>query len=307
MSTILDALKRLEDEGQRARKPQPPSSLRGGATPRPAARKWILGLIIAILVVVGAAAWFRVNGRLNEKTLSPVSSSPTSPPVKVPSASAGDASAAAVTAPEGVGAPAPAPHAVSAPKVTRSIRSEGSLRNRRVSRQTVLPVYSKQLQAKRSTSERPGNGTQPSIPADSQDRTVIQGAFGTVSKPPLPLPAETEPSPTAVGVSEATPSLSRAGANDFQSSTDASLPQNAGLQPETDQEPSADLEPLARGNLQLQAISWSAVPKARLTIIDGQILREGQTVNGYTIIHIRSEDVVVGKAGKQWKLEYGSR
>ena len=307
MSTILDALKRLEDEGPRVRKPQPPSSLRGGATPRPAARKWALGLVIAILVVVGAAAWFRVNGRLNEKTLASVAPSSESLPDRVPSDPAENASASAATAPEGVGEPAPASHGVSAPKITRSIRREGSLRDRRVSRQTVLPVYSKQLQAKRPTSERPGNGTQSSIPVDSQGRTVINGTFGTVSKLPLPLPAETKQPLTAVGVYEAPPSRLRTGADDLQSTAEASLPPNAGLQPEADQEPYADLEPLARGNLQLQAISWSAVPKARLTIIDGQILREGQTVNGYTVIHIRSADIVVGKAGKQWKLEYGNR
>jgi hypothetical protein len=66
----------------------------------------------------------------------------------------------------------------------------------------------------------------------------------------------------------------------------------------------ADVEPLARGTLQLQAISWSDNPGTRITVIDGRILREGHSIDGYTIIAIRPEDVILAKEGKRWKLGY---
>jgi hypothetical protein len=57
--------------------------------------------------------------------------------------------------------------------------------------------------------------------------------------------------------------------------------------------------------LQLQAVSWSDIPSERVTIINGQILREGQGVDGYAVVQIRPEDVIVKNSGKLWKLSYG--
>ena len=68
----------------------------------------------------------------------------------------------------------------------------------------------------------------------------------------------------------------------------------------------ARAEVLPKDTLQLQAISWSDIPTERITIIAGQILREGQTIDGYSVIAIRPEDVILEKAGKWWKLVYGS-
>jgi hypothetical protein len=35
-------------------------------------------------------------------------------------------------------------------------------------------------------------------------------------------------------------------------------------------------------------------------------LREGHSVDGYTVIQIRPEDVILAKEGKRWKLLYDS-
>jgi hypothetical protein len=69
----------------------------------------------------------------------------------------------------------------------------------------------------------------------------------------------------------------------------------------------ASAEVLPKDTLQLQAISWSDIPGDRITIITGQILREGQAIEGYSVIEIRPDDVIVEKAGERWKLVYGSR
>jgi hypothetical protein len=73
------------------------------------------------------------------------------------------------------------------------------------------------------------------------------------------------------------------------------------------EDPHARVEVLPKDALQLQAISWSDIPSARLTIIAGSILREGQTVDGYTVVEIRPNDVITEKAGKRWKLVYGGQ
>ena len=69
-------------------------------------------------------------------------------------------------------------------------------------------------------------------------------------------------------------------------------------------DPYANTELLAKGELKLQAISWSNLATERITIIDGQILREGQTISGYAVIQIRPDHVIISKAERYWKLGY---
>jgi hypothetical protein len=62
---------------------------------------------------------------------------------------------------------------------------------------------------------------------------------------------------------------------------------------------------LDKETLNLQAISWSDIASARVTIIAGRLLREGQVVDGYTVIEIRPQDVIVEKDGQRWRIVYG--
>ena len=86
----------------------------------------------------------------------------------------------------------------------------------------------------------------------------------------------------------------------------SSTPRTSG-QSSADADQFALAEVLSKDTLPLQAISWSDIPSERITIIAGQILREGQNVDGYTVIEIRPEDVILEKAGKQWKVVYGGQ
>lgn len=88
---------------------------------------------------------------------------------------------------------------------------------------------------------------------------------------------------------------------------DATSPPGPAVPPPAHQDSYALTEVLARDALQLQAISWSDIPTARITIIAGRILREGQNVDGYAVVEIRPNDVIVQKAGKHWKLVYGGQ
>jgi MSHA biogenesis protein MshK len=57
--------------------------------------------------------------------------------------------------------------------------------------------------------------------------------------------------------------------------------------------------------LKLQALAWSADDARRMAVINGRIVREGESVDGYQVMQIREEDVVVNDGGKSWRLEFG--
>ena len=57
--------------------------------------------------------------------------------------------------------------------------------------------------------------------------------------------------------------------------------------------------------VQLQAIAWSQEAAKRLAVINGRILREGESVDGYTLTQIRQEGVIVNDGSKTWLIEFG--
>ena len=56
--------------------------------------------------------------------------------------------------------------------------------------------------------------------------------------------------------------------------------------------------------LKLQAISWAQDPKKRIAVINGMIVREGDTVAGYSLSLIGKNDVIVKKGNKESKLVF---
>jgi MSHA biogenesis protein MshK len=62
---------------------------------------------------------------------------------------------------------------------------------------------------------------------------------------------------------------------------------------------------IADSKLKLQALAWSADDARRMAVINGRIVREGESVDGYQVMQIREEDVVVNDGGKSWRLEFG--
>jgi len=57
--------------------------------------------------------------------------------------------------------------------------------------------------------------------------------------------------------------------------------------------------------LKLQALAWSSDAARRMAVINGRIVREGESVDGYQINQIRQEDVVVTDGRQSWSLEFG--
>ena len=59
--------------------------------------------------------------------------------------------------------------------------------------------------------------------------------------------------------------------------------------------------------LKLQALAWSDDAAKRMAVINGRIVHEGESVDGYQVVKIRTEDVIVKEGGKSWRLEFGLR
>jgi hypothetical protein len=62
--------------------------------------------------------------------------------------------------------------------------------------------------------------------------------------------------------------------------------------------------PILTSGLKLQAISWAPAPGDRLAVINGSIVREGASLDGYVIVQIDKEEVSVRKDLEQWKLVF---
>jgi hypothetical protein len=57
--------------------------------------------------------------------------------------------------------------------------------------------------------------------------------------------------------------------------------------------------------IKLQALAWSSDAARRMAVINGRIVREGESIDGYQINQIRQEDVVVSDGRESWSLEFG--
>ncbi len=60
----------------------------------------------------------------------------------------------------------------------------------------------------------------------------------------------------------------------------------------------------AQTGLDLQAISWDEDRKGRIAVINGRILREGERIEGYLLSEINPDDVLFENNGQVWKLEF---
>jgi len=56
--------------------------------------------------------------------------------------------------------------------------------------------------------------------------------------------------------------------------------------------------------IKLQALAWFNDAARRIAVINGRIVREGESMDGYQINQIRQEDVVVSDGRQSWSLEF---
>ncbi len=64
---------------------------------------------------------------------------------------------------------------------------------------------------------------------------------------------------------------------------------------------------LDESRLKLQAIAWSHDATQRIAVINNRVVREGESIDGFSIRQIREDDVVVNDGTQSWQLEFGLR
>ena len=65
--------------------------------------------------------------------------------------------------------------------------------------------------------------------------------------------------------------------------------------------------PSGNSTLDLQAIAWSKDPQKRIAVINGHIVREGESIGDMSVTHIGADNVLVRKGGTEQKLLFKLR
>jgi len=64
------------------------------------------------------------------------------------------------------------------------------------------------------------------------------------------------------------------------------------------------IQPLDDSQFRLQAIAWSAKAHQRMAVINGRILREGESLDGFLVAHIRESEVILSDGGTSWRVKF---
>ncbi len=269
MSTILDALKRLEEDTKSREASQVALPLRGQprAPRRNAGRYLILFVILATLAGGAVVYWFAAFPP--QKSPSPGTADPQLPqvadvpsrPVLAPSPSKSSADATSPVRRDAGGRDEPPPPR----KESEPSRSAKST----ITSQRYVPP----------DMEAPRRRVAPAV-------ALVDGKADTPRSRGENAAREVAANPAAASSVDLAPNPDK---------------------PSAPLDSHADTEVLTQDSMKLQAISWSEIPTARITVIAGRILKEGQNIEGYTVVEIRSSDVIVEKSGKRWKLVYNAR
>lgn len=150
----------------------------------------------------------------------------------------------------------------------------------------------------------PGPGTRPA----GADRPV-----GKLPRPPasqtsqknkiLPSSRKTQPPETKITAKSNTSRLPKAiSEKPLQSVTRPAAPAPA---KKSTSRVERSYRRLDDSKLDLQAIAWSREASQRLAVINGHVVREGESVEGFLVNQIRQDTVIVNDGASSWQLEFG--
>ena len=71
--------------------------------------------------------------------------------------------------------------------------------------------------------------------------------------------------------------------------------------------PKEEILPLKDGILSIQAISWAKNPSDRIAVINTKIVGEGESVQGYGILEIGKDEVIVRLSDQKFRLAFKYR
>ena len=62
---------------------------------------------------------------------------------------------------------------------------------------------------------------------------------------------------------------------------------------------------LDESKLKLQAIAWSNDASQRIAVINNHVVREGESIEGFSVTKIRQDDIIVNDGTESWRIEFG--
>ena len=286
MSTILKALEKLEREKEslRGTGPVPVISAAGSGTGRPTEwylKPWLwFGLVGLIIVALGGTAWyFYRQSRDRMPRLAERSAAVEQQPVQHP-ADTFSRSAAPPVAETARPEPRPTePKPVDTQDSTHFKESGDYERPTRPGEPSTAPAV-ETLPAREN-------------PAVQQPMPAVRPAGKSNRTHPHRIPEKVATAKEADGKKDAAPAVPPS-------------PPDRASKGKTPADVYANTPLLTDGRLKVHAIAWAAQPAERMTVINSRVLHEGDSVDDFSVMVIRPDDVVVREKGKGvWRVEFG--
>lgn len=281
MSSILRALKKIEEDTQPSQTyPSLPNLtvskqvLNSNTRKRRRLRRLLYLLLILLVTVVGTIILFDQRRPIIAKIYSLVSS-------ETPQGRDGSNSDQAKVYRAKVPTPSAKP-AQKPPTLTRPPK-------KRLNKAGSGSANTQNQAGAESGSQRLAEAKHP--PQTSSDTPRPKTALNSRLKKPL----------TNVSPPPRTPPVAKPGSQ----KDDISIPTATGAKPSPRTRPRVTYDRIDDSKLKLQALAWSDDAARRMAVINGSIVHEGESVDGYQVVSIREEDVIVNEGGKSWRLEFG--
>lgn len=296
MSSILKALKKIEQDASPADEfPSWPHDVdRKKAARAPAKKRWFSSKRVAVLlivIVILAAGWqFRDHWQTIIAKVDPLifsESGDSTPPM---GSNQGHDFRANIE-PEPV---------QSTPLGKRSVQSPNNRRKTIQTRNSTKKQPAQRRPTKDAANRGPTKPTPPYTAALSQK--YAENAARTASKNSIVASKSQNISGKRSSGSNRTPARS----TKAKITNPSKVPNTTTQVPQMNKKP-AKLDRLDDSNMQLQAIAWSDDVARRMVVINGRIVREGESIEGFSVTEIRPEDVVVNDGNKSWSLEFRLR
>jgi len=141
---------------------------------------------------------------------------------------------------------------------------------------------------------------------DRQERTDESVSADIDKKPPVALGNRVRKPSLNRDASQSRTEKSRQPENNIKKTT---VMENAGsIKPKSSNvERWRDAKRLKNDQMMLQAVAWAPRPEKRMGVIDGQVIREGDDANGYTVVKIRKQNIILQRDGQYFRLEFQRR
>jgi len=130
-------------------------------------------------------------------------------------------------------------------------------------------------------------------PTQSRDTAGRQPVRGPVTPPPSPQGRVAPAAVQHAGPSDRTPTRGPATRTTSRKATSR-----------TSTAPQTPVYQRSGHGLTLQAIAWDPDARKRFAVINNQIVRQGQSVDGKLVERIAEDEIIVAQGGKRWKIEF---